>query len=195
MTQHLHKRYQCLTATELYPSLPPVYGTEAQKLKEFHPKASSSLSKFHSKNPNITSIAPQKYPLKTHTTPKSATMPKESTDPVREKKDKKDKKRKHSESAPPIPDEVEIVAERKKKDKSKKRKSSAEDADGDVVVDAGQEMEIVKDESEEEKKAVVHLEVPLAALVPFANPLCDDKALKKVLKGVKKGKIKILPLI
>jgi len=29
--------------------------------------------------------------------------------------------------------------------------------------------------------------VPLAALVPFANPLCDDKVGKKVLKAVKKA--------
>ncbi|EMC99220.1 hypothetical protein BAUCODRAFT_55619, partial [Baudoinia panamericana UAMH 10762] len=28
---------------------------------------------------------------------------------------------------------------------------------------------------------------PLAALVPFANPLCDEKAQKKVLKSVKKA--------
>ena len=48
------------------------------------------------------------------------------------------------------------------------------DADGDVVVDV--EVEDVK------------TEVPLGALVPFANPLCDDKAGKKVLKSVKKGK-------
>lgn len=49
---------------------------------------------------------------------------------------------------------------------------SAVDADGDVTV---ADVEVTSSE------------VPLAALVPFANPLCDDKAGKKVLKSVKKG--------
>ena len=47
------------------------------------------------------------------------------------------------------------------------------DADGDVNVDA------------DESGAAAS--VPLGALVPFANPLCDDKVGKKVLKSVKKG--------
>lgn len=47
------------------------------------------------------------------------------------------------------------------------------DADGDVVVDVDD--------------TVVASEVPMGPLVPFANPLCDDKAGKKVLKAVKKG--------
>lgn len=100
----------------------------------------------------------------------------------KEKKDKKEKKRKHSEV-----EEVEVIAERKKDKKDKKRKST--DVDGDVVMDAGAgaELAVVKDESDDEKKVVVKDEVPLAALVPFANPLCDEKAQKKVLKSVKKG--------
>ncbi|KAK3716050.1 snoRNA-binding protein [Vermiconidia calcicola] len=121
-----------------------------------------------------------------------------SVDPEKkEKKEKKDKKRKHSEAVAED-DTVEIVAE-KRKHKDKKRKSTdasaiAVDADGDaVVVDAapGAEIAVVKDEDnedEDDKKAVaVKTETPLAALVPFANPLCDDKAQKKVLKSVKKA--------
>jgi H/ACA ribonucleoprotein complex subunit 2 len=103
----------------------------------------------------------------------------------REKKDKKEKKRKHSEvEAPP---EIEVVSERKKEKKDKKRKST--DVDGDVVMEAGAgaEVTVVKEEDEDEKKPVVKVEVPLAALVPFANPLCDEKSQKKVLKSVKKG--------
>jgi len=109
----------------------------------------------------------------------------------REKKEKKDKKRKHSESLPAdtADADVEVVSERKNKDK--KRKSTA-DTEGDVTMDSvNGNSEVVKleDDEEEEKKAVAaaRLNVPLAALVPFANPLCDDKAQKKVLKGVKKG--------
>ena len=119
----------------------------------------------------------------------------------KEKKEKKDKKRKHSEVAEP---DVEIVAEKKKKDKKRKSTDAttgvlnaleadrpgavAVDADGDVIVDAdaGAEVAVVKDE-DEDKEEVVKVEIPLAALVPFANPLCDDKSQKKVLKSVKKG--------
>lgn len=111
-----------------------------------------------------------------------------ATDPEmldkKEKKEKKEKKRKHSDV-----EEVEVVAERKKDKKDKKRKST--DLDGDVVMDTspGAEVSVVKEEDEDEKKVVVKEEVPLAALVPFANPLCDEKAQKKVLKSVKKGTI------
>jgi hypothetical protein len=103
------------------------------------------------------------------------------------KKEKKEKKRKHSE----VEDaEVQVVAERKKDKKDRKRKST--DLDGDVTMDTspGTGIAVVKDEEEDEdeKKVIEKEEVPLAALVPFANPLCDEKAQKKVLKGVKKGK-------
>lgn len=103
---------------------------------------------------------------------------------IREKKEKKDKKRKHAEVAD---DEVEVVAEKKtKKDKKRKDKPAPvpEDADGDVAVADAPD---VKAEDDDPKKAVVKIEVPLAALVPFANPLCDGKDQKKVLKSVKKG--------
>ena len=114
------------------------------------------------------------------------------TDPAaekKEKKDKKDKKRKHDEVDEV---EIEIVGEKiKKKDKKRKSVDVDADADGDVVVNdaaPGAELAVVKDEDEsEDKKAVVKSEVPMAALVPFANPLCDEKAQKKVLKSVKKG--------
>ena len=88
---------------------------------------------------------------------------------IREKKEKKDKKRKADE-------DVEDVSA--KKDKKKKRKSI--DADGDAVMDAAVE---VKEDADEEKAVVT---VPVGALVPFANPLADEKQQKKVLKAVKK---------
>ena len=88
---------------------------------------------------------------------------------IREKKEKKDKKRKADE-------DVEDVSA--KKDKKKKRKSI--DADGDAIMDAAVE---VKEDADEEKAVVT---VPVGALVPFANPLADEKQQKKVLKAVKK---------
>ncbi|KAL1297287.1 hypothetical protein AAFC00_004842 [Neodothiora populina] len=71
---------------------------------------------------------------------------------------KKEKKEKRTSDATAILNAVEDVAV---------------DADGDVVVDV-----------EVDTAAAT---VPLGALVPFANPLCDDKAGKKVLKSVKKA--------
>ena len=57
--------------------------------------------------------------------------------------------------------------------------ASAVDADGDVTIGGAETNgQLVKTDGE----------IPLAALVPFANPLCDEKSGKKVLKTVKKGK-------
>ncbi|KAK3672434.1 hypothetical protein LTR78_007741 [Recurvomyces mirabilis] len=113
----------------------------------------------------------------------------------KEKKDKKDKKRKHSDIDPSSTtavendDVVETPAKKEKKEKKeKKRKSTGAaesekavavvDEDGDVAI------EDVKEEQDSEDKKK---DVPLAALVPFANPLCGEKEQKKVLKGVKKA--------
>ncbi|CAD0047393.1 unnamed protein product [Aureobasidium pullulans] len=63
-----------------------------------------------------------------------------------------------------------------KKEKKEKRKSV--DASG------------VKKEKKEKRKSdatASSASIPLGALVPFANPLCDEKATKKVLKTVKKA--------
>lgn len=108
------------------------------------------------------------------------------------KKERKEakKKRKHDETAE---DDVEVTKEQRKKDK--KRKSSTEipaaigvDEDGDVTIaDAAPETALAMKEEGDGDKSLVKVEVPLAALVPFANPLCDEKSQKKVLKGVKKG--------
>lgn len=114
----------------------------------------------------------------------------------REKKEKKDKKRKHAEIAEPDGDEAAMSAEKaaKREKKEKKRKGAAAevvdvDAHGDAAVpDAAADVTEVKEEDVEEKEKKVKVDIPLAALVPFANPLCDEKAQKKVLKTVKKGK-------
>ncbi|KAL1589249.1 hypothetical protein WHR41_02201 [Cladosporium halotolerans] len=85
---------------------------------------------------------------------------------IREKKEKKEKKRKAEE-------EGEDVSA--KKDKKKKRKSV--DAEGDAVMDVS-----VVEAGDDEVVAT-----PKGALVPFANPLADDKQQKKVMKAVKKS--------
>ncbi|KAI7460747.1 hypothetical protein KC357_g8886 [Hortaea werneckii] len=107
----------------------------------------------------------------------------------KEKKDKKDKKRKSSEMEV---DEAATPAKKEKKEK-KARKSvdastvegAADEEDGKVTVEAPSAL--VKGEAGEEGEGKVKVAVPISALVPFANPLCDEKNQKKVLKGVKKA--------
>jgi len=102
---------------------------------------------------------------------------------VSAKKEKKDKKRKSSEAFDTPAAINEQPAATKKEKKSKKERKPAEDVE-EIVPDTAK-----AEDGEENKKAeAVKLDIPLAALVPFANPLCDEKAQKKVLKGVKKGK-------
>jgi H/ACA ribonucleoprotein complex subunit 2 len=96
----------------------------------------------------------------------------------KDKSEKKEKKEKRSEK-----DGV------KKAKKDKKSKLSDENLNA-AFEEATKEIEkpevktkalIVKESSEE---VVIK---PVGALVPFANPLADDKVTKKVLKSVKKG--------
>jgi len=58
----------------------------------------------------------------------------------------------------------------------------AEEDEKDEDADGGMEIEV---KAREEKKAVSTR--PVGALVPFANPLADDKVARKVFRGVKKG--------
>lgn len=97
----------------------------------------------------------------------------------KERKEKKEKKEKRSEK--------EGVHKSKKE---KKEKKSAEE--GHVatpllnkLAEEEPEDSIMKDD--EDSKEKVKVAVPLGALVPFANPLADEKVGKKVLRSVKKG--------
>lgn len=119
---------------------------------------------------------------------KDKSLPAEDVSSKKDKKEKKDKKRKHSEVEVVAAAEEDTSVTSKKEKKDKKRKSTsgaAVDADGDVTLG---DVSVVKDDEEDEKKDEA---VPLGALVPFANPLCDDKSQKKVLKSVKKGTTKL----
>ncbi len=75
--------------------------------------------------------------------------------------------------------------------KDKKRKLTAVD-DDDLPTAVLNQLEAQAEERQvspkQENGDVVMADAkPLGALVPFANPLADDKAQKKVLKSVKKG--------
>jgi len=96
-----------------------------------------------------------------------------------EKRDKKEKKEKRSET-----DGVK---------KSKKDKKSK--LNGDNIAAAIEEVTTADAKSlAQEESALMVVDTvgevaikPIGALVPFANPLADEKVTKKVLKGVKKG--------
>jgi len=91
-----------------------------------------------------------------------------------EKKEKKEKK---------VSDDG---VKKEKKEKKEKRKSAGavEDAADDTMIDATE----VEDATMVDGDAVaVAGDAAKSALVPFANPLCDEKNGKKVLKTVKKG--------
>jgi H/ACA ribonucleoprotein complex subunit 2 len=96
-----------------------------------------------------------------------------------EKRDRKEKKEKRSEA-----DGV------KKSKKEKKPKLN-----GENVAAAFEEVTKVEEPVVEAKPVVVKdssaevLLKPVGALVPFANPLADEKVTKKVLKSVKKGTV------
>lgn len=107
-----------------------------------------------------------------------STNPTMSKDKSSKDSSKKEKKEKRSEK-----DGV------KKSKKEKKSKLSE-----DNVAAAVEEAENREAENEKEIATVVVKEdtgevllKPVGALVPFANPLADEKVAKKVLKGVKKG--------
>ena len=109
------------------------------------------------------------------------------------KSDKKEKKEKRKVLAEKAVNEIEG-----KKSKKLKKEESEED---DEEEGEEEEEEVVKDEimngaddnDEEEEtikvetKGAVVASRPIGALVPFANPLADEKVAKKVFKCVKKG--------
>ena len=96
------------------------------------------------------------------------------------KKEKKEKKR----------SEEDGVHKKSKDKKEKKQKSEVLTTKVQNVLENGEQTGApVEAETKVEKVEKPRL---VGALVPFANPLADDKVAKKVFKGVKKGKC-ILP--
>jgi len=108
-----------------------------------------------------------------------------------EKEEKKKKKRSEEDGV------HKEKSSKDKKEKKAKREALAEKALNEILAaptsDAA--MEVVKSDDDEETAvegpksgAVASLTAtPVGALVPFANPLADEKVAKKVFKSVKKG--------
>lgn len=97
----------------------------------------------------------------------------------REKKDKKEKKEKKEKS-----DKVTDGGIKKSKSEKKEKKKNTEALEAEL--ERSEIVVPVNDDAVEVDGAVSR---PVGALVPFANPLADEKQTKKLLKSVKKGKL------
>ena len=112
---------------------------------------------------------------------------------------KKEKKHKRDSTGSTL--EESGISKKQKKDKKDKKSRKSVDASeaGDVTVaddeDApatnGDAMDVDQPEGAKSAGAgkEVSKDVLVGAMVPFANPLADEKCMKKVLKGVKRGEL------
>ena len=130
-----------------------------------------------------------KQPVLRFPIPAPSEMAKEkSTDPEKEAKKlaKAEKKAKRSEV-----DGVHKSKSDKKEKKEKKIVPAGSDADVTTkllnTIEETKPGSVVVKEQDGDVKVKVKTEPLLGALVPFANPLADEKTGKKVLKSVKKG--------
>ncbi|KAI5305955.1 hypothetical protein KEM56_002759 [Ascosphaera pollenicola] len=111
----------------------------------------------------------------------------------KEKKDKKDKKRSETDGVKKSKKEKKekkVLSESAQNELTDKLLADLEKPAADAVVETAA---AVADADEmavdvvEETTAVVKTDRPVGAVVPFANPLAEDKTAKKVLKSVKKA--------
>lgn len=104
-------------------------------------------------------------------------------------KEKKDKKRKRSETED---------GHKSKKEKRDKGGEQDGEQDGDVtmtLLDSLEDKASPPTVSQVNGDVIARSHRPVGALLPFANPLADEKVQKKVLKSVKKGKGMITVLL
>ena len=115
-----------------------------------------------------------------------------------EKREKKEKKHKHSETNGVTKDKSEKAEKKEKKrlkeaakEQAKAEAQPAVDEDGDVVIE---DAEAVAKSEDDDKEKIKHQLLVLSA-VPFANPMADDKTMRRVLRGVKKGSLLALSAV
>jgi H/ACA ribonucleoprotein complex subunit 2 len=120
---------------------------------------------------------------------------------AKEKKEKKDKSTKKSKLEEPVSDASTRISKKEKKDKKDKKASAklrTPDAASALLdaleekkkaVEAGTSDAVIASEVIAEVEDVVGAKVAANSdlIVPFAQPLAEDKQAKKVLKCVKKG--------
>ena len=112
-------------------------------------------------------------------------MAKEKTEgDVKVKKEKKKEKR----------SEEDGVSKKSKKEKKRKSKDPAEalltqleNGPDSIAVITNGDIPQTNFDDDEPKEIVPRRNIPPEALVPFANPLADDKQTKKIFKSVQKG--------
>lgn len=97
-----------------------------------------------------------------------------------EKRDKKEKKERRS--------EADGVKKSKKDKKSQLNGNNIAAAFEKTLKEAGAPVADTEGQVAQESSEELAVK-PVGVLVPFANPLADEKVTKKVLKSVKKGKL------
>ncbi|KAK2808779.1 hypothetical protein FQN50_004451 [Emmonsiellopsis sp. PD_5] len=102
-------------------------------------------------------------------------------------KDKADKDRKKEKKEKRRSETDGVHKKSSKKDKKKDTSLLAEAAEKELTTKVLEQ--ISKPEAEAPAVAAESSEKPVGALVPFANPLAEDKVAKKVLKSVKKAAV------
>jgi hypothetical protein len=162
------------------------------------PKISLSLEISHLQQPKSTAHhQPTRRPIPpptasppsipSHRTTITAIQNKMAKDKSSSKEKDKSSKKEKKEMKLSEENGVTKPSKKEKKDKSKKRDLEAKiaeaDVNGDITGKADDADMKEEDEGDEKKEKMV----VIGAIVPFANPLCDEKATKKVLKGVKRG--------
>ncbi|KAJ5126930.1 Ribosomal protein L7Ae/L30e/S12e/Gadd45 [Penicillium atrosanguineum] len=103
-------------------------------------------------------------------------------------KDKVEKKEKRAEKKEKRAEKDGVHKAGKKEKKEKKDKTSLVDAVEKEIASQVQE-DLEQAASVVDDAMVIDAERPIGALVPFANPLVEDKQAKKVLKSVKKAAV------
>ena len=112
---------------------------------------------------------------------------------AKEKSADKDQRKKEKKATKEKRSDIEGIHKSKKDKKDKKEKraaATAEDIEATTkllsAIEEGKPGSVVIKEDGELQVKIKGVPL-LGALVPFANPLADEKIAKKVLKGVKKG--------
>jgi hypothetical protein len=114
---------------------------------------------------------------------KDTTLSKEERKAFKKAEKEKEKKRSDTDGVHKSKDKKE-----KKKDRAALAEKVANAVEKGTIIVEQEAAEIVKSDVEEDEKKDVEMSTrPVGALVPFANPLADEKVARKVFKGVKKG--------
>jgi H/ACA ribonucleoprotein complex subunit 2 len=103
-------------------------------------------------------------------------------------KDKVEKKEKRAEKKEKRAEKDGIHKSKKDKKEKKDKTALADAVEKEITSQLSEGLEAAAGVADVEVDAMA-IDRPVGAVVPFANPLVEDKQAKKVLKSVKKGKL------